>query len=61
MQNKITEYENILGTKAAARKTYALMLKAEKAAMNKTSGEGVAYSTKNGIDKTPRQKMLTIL
>ena len=39
----------ISNPKAAALKTYALMLRAEKAAMNRTqSGEGVAYSTKNG-------------
>ncbi len=45
---KTSEQTTVLGTKAAQRKTYALMLKAEKAAMNKASGEGIAYSTKNG-------------
>ena len=40
------EQTTVLGTKAAARKTYALMLKAEKAAMNTnlTSNQGKVYS-----------------
>ena len=51
----------ISAPKAAALKTYALMLRAEKAAMNRTqSGEGVAYSTKNGADtKKPLETVNT--
>lgn len=53
--------KEISNPKAAARKTYALMLRAEKAAMNRTQGgEGVAYSTKNGTDtKKPLETVNT--
>ena len=48
---KTSEQTTVLGTKAAQRKTYALMLKAEKAAMNKASGEGIAFSAKKKYNK----------
>ena len=42
---KLNDNTRVYGKRSAARKTYALMLKAEKAAMNKTNGgKNVAYS-----------------
>ena len=50
---KLNDNTRVYGKRSAARKTYALMLKAEKAATNKTSGEGVAYSAKKSLDNLP--------
>jgi hypothetical protein len=40
---KTSEQTTVLGTKAAQQKTYALMLQAEKAAMNKANGTGKKF------------------
>lgn len=48
---KLNDNTRVYGKHSAARKTYALMLKAEKAATNKTSGgNDVAYSAKKKTD-----------
>ena len=56
---KTSEQTTVLGTKAAQRKTYALMLKAEKAAMNKSSSEGVVTPTETVVFEPTQIKSAT--
>ncbi len=52
---KMSEQTRVYGKNSAARKTYALMLRAERMANGVHSGEGVAYSAKK---KTDAESML---